>query len=35
MDLILWRHCDAEAGSPDIARRLTARDITSDTRTRG
>jgi phosphohistidine phosphatase len=23
MDLILWRHCDAEAGAPDELRRLT------------
>jgi len=23
MDLILWRHCDAEPGAPDDARRLT------------
>jgi phosphohistidine phosphatase len=25
MDLILWRHCDAEPGVPDEARQLTAR----------
>ncbi len=25
MDLILWRHCDAEPGEPDLARRLTAK----------
>ena len=25
MDLILWRHCDAEAGIPDELRRLTPR----------
>jgi phosphohistidine phosphatase len=25
MDLILWRHCDAEPGVPDDARRLTPR----------
>jgi phosphohistidine phosphatase len=25
MDLILWRHCDAEPGEPDEARRLTPR----------
>src|SRR5438876_564166 len=25
MDLILWRHADAEAGSPDSARKLTER----------
>lgn len=25
MDLILWRHADAEAGEPDLARRLTAK----------
>ncbi|HEY7905281.1 MAG TPA: histidine phosphatase family protein [Casimicrobiaceae bacterium] len=24
MDLILWRHCDAEPGEPDLARKLTA-----------
>jgi phosphohistidine phosphatase len=23
MDLFLWRHCDAEDGAPDLARRLT------------
>ena len=23
MDLILWRHCEAEAGEPDLGRRLT------------
>jgi phosphohistidine phosphatase len=23
MDLLLWRHCDAEDGTPDLARRLT------------
>ena len=27
MDLILWRHCDAEAGEPDLDRRLTAKGI--------
>ncbi|HEY7788816.1 MAG TPA: histidine phosphatase family protein [Casimicrobiaceae bacterium] len=27
MDLILWRHCDAEPGVPDEARRLTARGL--------
>ena len=27
MDLILWRHCDAEPGAPDDARRLTARGV--------
>ena len=27
MDLILWRHCDAEPGVPDDARRLTARGV--------
>lgn len=27
MDLILWRHCDAEPGVPDEARRLTARGV--------
>jgi phosphohistidine phosphatase len=25
MDLILWRHCDAESGEPDSGRRLTAK----------
>ena len=25
MELILWRHCDAEAGAPDELRRLTPR----------
>jgi len=25
MDLILWRHCEAEAGEPDLGRRLTAK----------
>jgi phosphohistidine phosphatase len=25
MDLILWRHADAEGGSPDSERRLTER----------
>jgi phosphohistidine phosphatase len=25
MDLILWRHADAEDGAPDLARRLTAK----------
>ena len=23
MDLILWRHCEAEPGEPDLGRRLT------------
>jgi phosphohistidine phosphatase len=27
MDLILWRHCDAEPGEPDLERRLTAKGI--------
>jgi phosphohistidine phosphatase len=27
MDLILWRHADAESGEPDLARRLTAKGI--------
>jgi len=27
MDLILWRHADAEAGAPDFDRRLTAKGI--------
>jgi len=25
MDLILWRHCDAESGAPDLERRLTSK----------
>lgn len=25
MELILWRHCDAEPGAPDLTRKLTAR----------
>jgi phosphohistidine phosphatase len=25
MDLILWRHCEAEAGEPDLGRRLTSK----------
>ena len=28
MDLILWRHCDAESGPPDALRRLTPRGRT-------
>lgn len=27
MELILWRHCDAEPGTPDLARRLTAKGL--------
>ena len=27
MDLILWRHCDAEAGHPDLERRLTPKGV--------
>jgi phosphohistidine phosphatase len=27
VDLILWRHCDAEPGEPDVARRLTAKGV--------
>ena len=27
MDLILWRHCEAEAGEPDLGRRLTSKGI--------
>lgn len=27
MDLILWRHCDAEPGAPDLARPLSARGV--------
>ena len=27
MDLILWRHADAEAGAPDAERRLTAKGL--------
>ncbi|MET0209200.1 MAG: histidine phosphatase family protein [Burkholderiaceae bacterium] len=26
MDLILWRHCEAEAGEPDLGRRLTSKE---------
>lgn len=25
MDLIVWRHCEAEAGEPDLGRRLTGK----------
>jgi phosphohistidine phosphatase len=27
MDLILWRHCEAEAGEPDLGRRLTSKGL--------
>jgi phosphohistidine phosphatase len=27
MDLILWRHCEAEAGEPDVGRRLTSKGL--------
>jgi phosphohistidine phosphatase len=27
MDLILWRHCEAEPGEPDLGRRLTSKGI--------
>lgn len=27
MDLILWRHAEAEAGEPDLGRRLTAKGL--------
>src|SRR5258708_17929308 len=27
MDLILWRHADAEPGEPDVGRRLTAKGL--------
>jgi phosphohistidine phosphatase len=27
MDLILWRHCEAEAGEPDMGRRLTSKGV--------
>ncbi len=27
MDLILWRHADAEPGAPDLGRRLTAKGV--------
>lgn len=27
MDLILWRHAEAEPGGPDLARRLTAKGV--------
>lgn len=25
MDLVLWRHCEAEPGEPDLGRRLTSK----------
>jgi len=27
MDLILWRHCEAEPGEPDMGRRLTSKGL--------
>ena len=27
MDLILWRHCEAEPGEPDMGRRLTSKGM--------
>jgi phosphohistidine phosphatase len=27
MDLIVWRHCEAEPGEPDLERRLTAKGV--------
>ncbi len=27
MDLILWRHCEAEPGEPDLGRRLTPKGV--------
>ena len=27
MDLILWRHCEAESGEPDLGRRLTPKGL--------
>jgi len=27
MDLILWRHCEADAGEPDLGRRLTSKGV--------
>ena len=27
MDLILWRHCEAEPGAPDMGRRLTPKGL--------
>jgi len=27
MDLILWRHCEADAGEPDLGRRLTSKGL--------
>jgi phosphohistidine phosphatase len=35
MDLILWRHADAEPGEPDLARRLTAKGIKQAERVAG
>ena len=32
MDLILWRHADAQSGEPDVARELTPRGIKQATR---
>ena len=27
MDLVLWRHCEADAGEPDLGRRLTSKGL--------
>jgi phosphohistidine phosphatase len=35
MDLILWRHADAEPGEPDLARPLTAKGIKQAERVAG
>ena len=35
MDLILWRHCDAEDGVPDALRRLTPRGVRQAARIAG
>ena len=35
MDLILWRHADAEPGAPDLGRRLTAKGMKQAERVAG
>lgn len=35
MDLILWRHADAEDGTPDMARRLTSKGLKQARETAG
>lgn len=35
MDLILWRHAEAESGEPDLGRRLTAKGIKQAERVAG